>query len=185
MDNSSDEGSNSISSEPYVFHGDSDDDENDGLVSSSMLPFEHAKSLQIPINKLACDRHKYSGKIQSAEWSIPQAAILPLSTPKFVSSVGSLPREFDWALLESLPLSVKVRPNEILDTDQLAYTSIKEISSSPTCGKVVVNAAGVGLQRGYLHGSPANMQVNGTILEVQLVVLDIILRKCDHFCEWL
>lgn len=181
MDNPIDEESNSISSEPYVFHGDSDDDENDSLVSSSMPPFERAESLPIPIDRLAWDRHKYSEKPQSVEWSVPQAAILPFSTPRYVTSIEDLPKEVDWALLESLPLSVRVRPNAILDADQLAYTSIKGISSNPTCGRVVVNAARVELQRGYLHSSPVNIQVNGTILEVQLVVLDIVLRKCDHF----
>lgn len=180
IDDSSDAESSSISSEPYVFDPDSDDDESDGLFSSNLPPFEHVDSLPSPIDEIDCDRHQDSGSSLSVEWSVPQAAILSSSTPKYVSSMEDPLNGYDWALLDSLPLSVKMRPNAIFDADQLTHTPIGGISSTPACGRVAVSAAGVRSQHGYLHNSPVTMQVNGSILDVQLLILETILRKCHH-----
>lgn len=178
IDDSNDEESSSISSEPFVFDSDSDDNENDDLVDPNVLLFEHANTLPVPIDGLSCDRNTGSGSFLSVEWSVPQAAIFSLPHSKHLSSIEEPPNFFDWALLESLPLAVKVRPNAILDVDQRVYTPIEGISPSPACGRVVVSAASIEPQRGYLHNSPVTMQVEGSVLEVQLVVLESILRKC-------
>lgn len=177
LDDFNDEEGSSTSSEPFVFDGNSDENENDG---SNVPLFEQSDTLSISFCEPPHDRHKNSRSFSSMERSLPQAAILPLPTPTSILSSEDSLHGFDWALLESLPAAVITQPNAILDADQPAYTLIEGIVSGPVCGRVVVIAAGVGSQHGYLHSSPATMQVNGSVLDVQLITLESILRKCHH-----
>ena len=114
------------------------------------------------------------------EWSHLQAAILPLLTPKNVSSIEDSFNCFDWALLDSLPSAMITQPNAILDAAQTTFTPIEGIVSSLAYGTVVVIAADVGSQQEYPHNSPAKMQVDRSVLDVQLMILQIVLRKCHH-----
>lgn len=182
MDDFNDKESSSTSDEPFVFNGDSDDDENDDLVGLTVQHFEHTDTPPISIDEPAYDEHTISRSFLSMKWSFPQAAILPRSDPTNVSSIDNSLNDFDWALLESLPSSVNTLPNAISDADQATYALIEGIVSSPACGKVVIAAAGVGSQHGYLHNSSATMQVDRSVLDIQLVIMESILRKC-YYCR--
>lgn len=184
MNDSNDEESSSVFSESFVFDGDSDDDESDNPVSSDVALFEHTNTLPVSIDAFARDRHRDSRSFFSAEWSLPQPAIVPLLAPKNNSSIEGSLSGSDWALLESLPSAVIMRPNVILDADQTTFTPIEGIVSGLAYGRVVVNAPDVGLQHGYLHYSPAKMQVDRSVLDVQLVILEVIIRKCHHPREY-
>lgn len=175
-----DEDSSSVSSEPFVFTSDSDDDENDDLVSTTAPSFEHVDTLPSLVDRPAYDRHEVTRASSSIYWSAPQIAIIRLPTQTNGSSIDNFPDSFDWALLESLPSAVIMQHNAIFDAGKNECIPIKGILSSRACGKVVVAAAGVESHQGYLHDSPAAIQVNGSVLEVQLVVMNIILRKYHH-----
>ncbi|KAL8702651.1 MAG: hypothetical protein Q9201_004176 [Fulgogasparrea decipioides] len=173
----SDEDSSSTSMEPFVFNGDDETDtENDPTASTISL----SENAVVPLAHIDGSSHKqhesWGSSTPLTRWNIPQAAILPLSTVRHVSSAEDSFDDHDWALLETLPRAIRSRPNKIAHIDQRHDVLIDGTVSGPASGEVTIAIASIGPQLGYLHSSPATLRMGESALEVQLVVLERLLR---------
>lgn len=181
VEDSSDEESGTTSSEPFVFNDDDDGDANDDLTASTVSLGENADVASTPVDGPPHGQYKASRPLSpSMKWYLPQAALLPVSTPREVSSIEDPLNDHDWALLEMLPPAVISRPNKISHIDLHHDILIERTVSGPACGEVTITIADIGLQSGYLHSSPATMKVGESVLDVQLITLESTLRKF-HF----
>ena len=173
----SDEESGTISSEPFIFNDD-DGDVIDNLSASTMSLHEnsgvHSSSIDEPPHTQQEASRPF---LSSMKWYMPQAAVLPASTSIPVSSVEDPLYNHDWALLETLPPSVTSRPNKVAHNDLGHDILIDRTVSGPACGEVTISIAGIGPQAGYLHFSPATMKIDKSVLDVQLITLEQVLRK--------
>ena len=51
------------------------------------------------------------------------------------------------------------------------------MSPSSGQGEVYIKTADLGVQRGYLYASPGSLKLDSSIVDIQLIKLEIILRK--------
>ncbi|KAI4122715.1 MAG: hypothetical protein LQ338_005664, partial [Usnochroma carphineum] len=169
-----DEGNSTASSEPFVFNDDDDDRSDANRDSSASTSSVHEAGVLRPsIDARPYRRSEASRAFPSSMNSYPsQAAILPASSPAYVTPVDDLLIDHDWALLEALPHIVTSRPNKVAHIDQRRDSLIEGLVSGPACGEVTITTGGIGPQSGYLHSSPATMKVDTSVLEVQLITLE-------------
>ena len=183
VEDPSDEESSSVSSEPFVFNDDDDGDANDSTASTVSTVSCH-ENVDVPSTSIDGPPHKQHEISKpfspSTKRYLPQATILPVSSPRYVSSVEDPLNNYDWALLERLPPHVISRLNKIAHVDLRHDILIEGTVSGPVCGEVTITVAGLGPQLGYLHSSPATMKVDESVLEVQLITLERVLRMF-HF----
>lgn len=173
-----DEESSEASGEPFVFN-DYDDDISGDLSSASTVSLHSLADLSsTSIDDPTHGQHDISETFSSSvEWSQSFNVVVPLSTPQAASSFEEPLGDCDWALLRKLPQPIITLPNKIARIDS-SYDIIieKTVSGSPH-GEVTIIVAGIGEQLGYLHSSPATMKVDKSVLDVQLITLERILRK--------
>jgi len=177
-----DEESSEASSEPFVFND--DDDDREDLSSASALSFHSCSdlsstSIDDPTNGQRDISNTFS---PSVKWSQPYSAVIPLSIPPNALSFKEPLGDSDWALLEMLPHSVITLPNKIAHIDSRHDILVEKTVTGLAHGEVTIMAAFIGAQLGYLHSSPVTMKVNKSILNVQLITLEHILRK--FHLEW-
>lgn len=178
VEDPSDEESSTTSSEPFVFDDDDDGDANDNSTATTASLHGNADVPLTSIDGPPHRQHEFSRPFSPLmEWYLPQAAILPVSTPRHVSSVENPHNDYDWALLETLPPVMTSRPNKIAHIDLRHDILIDGTISGPACGEVTITIAGIGPQLGYLHSSPATMKVDESVLDVQLITTERVLRK--------
>lgn len=177
-EDSSDEGNSLTLHEPFVFNDSDDDEANEHPTPSTLSAGEDFDGPSSSVNGSPHRQYGTSRQFsQSVEWYLPQAAILPVSSPRHVSFVEDTLNDHDWALLEMLPPAVTSKPNKTTHNDLHHDMPIEETFSGPACGEVTITIADIGPRFGYLHCSPATMKINQTVLEVQLITLECVLRK--------
>ena len=181
MEDSEDEESSAASSEPFMFniHDDDDDDDryNDSTASSVSFS-ENAGGRSNSIDGPSQGQQDSSGALSSPmKWYVPRTAILPASVPVDVPAMDEQNGDPDWALLRTLPPAVTSLPNMIAHIDRRHDIPIQGTASSPANGEVAITIAGIGPQLGYLHSSLATMKVGESVLDVQLVTMERVLRK--------
>ena len=177
--NSPDEERSSVgSNEPFVFNGNDDNISNDDKTTSTLFLPKHMEEWPIEGDK---SPYKLQGRsdpcVPSTMWHVPHSAILPDSCPGQVSRVEDHPHDYDWQLLSSLSAAVKSRPNKVAHVDLCHNVLIEETVSSPASGEVIINIATSPPQLGFLHSSPAKLQIDKSVLDVQLITLEHVLRK--------
>lgn len=178
-EDSSDEGNSLTLHEPFIFNDSDDDEANECPTPSTVSVGEDFDGPSSSVNGSPHSQYETSRQFsQSVEWSVPQAAILLVSSTRHVSYVEDTPNDHDWALLEMLPPAVTSKPNRITHNDLHHDMPIEEICSGPACGEVTITIAGIGPRFGHLHCSPATMKIDQTVLEVQLIILECVLRRC-------
>jgi len=172
-----DDESSEASSEPFVFN-DYDDDISGDLSSASTVSLHSLADLSsTSIDDPTHGQHDISEAFSSSvEWSQSFDVVVPLSTPQAASSSEPL-GDCDWALLGMLPQPIITLPNKIARIDSSHDIIIERTVSGSPHGEVTIMVAGIGEQLGYLHSSPATMKVDESVLDVQLITLERILRK--------
>jgi hypothetical protein len=173
-----DEESSEASSEPFVFN-DYDDDISGDLSSASTVSLHSLADLSsTSIGDPTHGQHDISEAFSSSvEWSQSFNVVVPLSTLQAASSFEEPLGDCDWALLRMLPQPVITLPNKITRIDSSHDIIIERTVSGSAHGEVTIMVAGIGEQLGYLHSSPATMKVDKSVLDVQLITLERILRK--------
>jgi hypothetical protein len=179
------EESSEASSEPFIFND--DDDECGDLSSTSELSFHNRADLSLTsIEDPTHSQHNISKAFSpSVKWSQLYNAVIPLSIPKNALSFEEPLGDCDWALLEILPHSVITMPNKIAYIDSRRDILVERAVSGLTHGEVTILAAAIGVQLGCLHSSPVTMKVNESILNVQLITLEHILRKLSLIISYI
>lgn len=175
-EDSENEDTSSIFSEPFVFNDDNEDDANENTSTSSSY---HQKDANVPSTFM---NEIWRPPSPQAEWSLPQAADLSELPGLDLFGEEKAPTEHDWALLQKLPQSLVSKPNKVSYNDRRHDVLVEGIAPGPIGGAVVVLAANVGPQPGRLHSSPATMKIEKSILDVQLITLENVLRKPSAFC---
>ena len=107
-----------------------------------------------------------------------RAVIRSPPTSRAVSSVEELV-DYEWTLVEALQADVELRPNRIFFPNSKPNFLIEEMISSRAYGEVFVITICIDLQSASLHFSPMAMKVGASVLDVQLVILENVLRE---FC---
>lgn len=165
-----DEQSSEASSDPFIFNDDNDDDDLSSISTESSR--SHASTYSTPISSV-----KYKPCVHtidftpSVTWSPLSNTIIPKLSSRSAQSFVEPPRECDWALLDTLPRSIRTMPNKISCTGILVERTV----SGSFDGQVAI--IGAEIQAGYLHPSPVTMTVDRSVLHVRLITLDRVLRK--------
>ena len=187
MEDSEDEESSTASSEPFMFNindddGDDDDDDmNNDSTASSVSFSEKAGGRSNSIDGPSQGQQESSGAHSSPMmWYVPRTAVLPASVPVDVPVMDEQNGDPDWALLRTLPPVVTSLPNMIAHLDRRHNIPIQGTASSPANGEVTIIIAGIGPQLGYVHSSLATMKVGESVLDVQLVTMERVLRKLPN-----
>lgn len=177
-DDSSDEECSTTSSEPFIFNDNDNVDASDDFAAFTVSLHENA---DIPLASIDGPLHRQhialGSFLPSIKENLSVDVILPISTPKNIMSVESPHNFHDWALLQTLPLSVKSQPNKIAHINPRHDILIEGTADSSACGEVTIAIAGIGPRLGYLHSSSATMKVNESVLDVRLLTLERVLRK--------
>jgi hypothetical protein len=111
------------------------------------------------------------------EWTQSYDAILPSSNPPKTLSSEPPVADCDWALLKMAFHPITTLPNKISYTDPQQDILVERTTPGPSHGEVTMIIASIGLQLGFLHLSPVTMKVNSSVLNLQLITLEHILRK--------
>jgi hypothetical protein len=165
-----DEESSEASSDPFIFNDDDDDDDLSSISTESSQ--SHASICSTPISSLTHGQYVHTIDLTpSVTWPPLLNAIIPQSSSHNAQSFGEPPGEYDWALLDILPRSIRMMPNKVSSTDILVERTV----SGSFDGQVAI--IGAEIQAGYLHPSPVTMTVDKSVLHVRLITLDRILRK--------
>jgi hypothetical protein len=173
-----DDESSKSSEEPFVFN-DNDDDSLESLPRASTMSVygptdRFSTSTDDPTN----ERHDISKLFStSVKWSQPYNAIIPRSAPNNASSIEEPLGDCDWALLQWLPRSITELPNKIAHIDPRYDILVERTVSGPAYGEVTITVASIGSQLGFLNSSPASMKIEKSLLDVQLITLEHVLRK--------
>lgn len=172
----SDAESSTISSEPFVFNDDDCGAGDDSLASTTSL-YDNANVSLLSIAEPSDTQHEISAAIKpSMKWYTPRTAIIPVPTPRQISTIHPPLHDHDWALLKMLPQAVTSRLNKVAHIPPRHDILIEKTVSGPASGEVIISIASIGPRLGYLHSSPASMRVDESILDVQLIVLERVLR---------
>ncbi|KAL8956395.1 MAG: hypothetical protein Q9193_006084 [Seirophora villosa] len=174
-EDSEDEDTSSNFSEPFVFNDDNEDDANENTSTSSS---SHQKDANVPSTFM---NESWRPPSPQTESSLPQAAALSELPESDLFGEDEAPIEHDWALLQTLPQSLVSKPNKVSYNDRRHDVLVEGIAPGPIGGAIVVLAANVGPQPGRLHSSPATMKIEKSVLEVQLITLENVLRKPSAF----
>jgi hypothetical protein len=178
-----DEESSESSDEPFVFN----DDEDDSLGSvSSLGSLSSASTASMPglsppdFLATSTDDLAQGQNISKAFSPLvtePYDVVMPLPASQNVSSFEEPLQEYDWALVDVPPFSTTMLPNKIAHIDPRHDILIESTFSGSAHGEVTITIANIGAQLGYLHSSPVTLKVNESILDVQLIALEHVLRK--------
>ncbi|KAL9579727.1 MAG: hypothetical protein Q9203_006574 [Teloschistes exilis] len=181
-DNASSEISSIISSEPFIFNGDEDDDADGEDVNNDSVmirPLQNANGYLDSDNQTPYQSAEASILQEPLRWhaSPSQATVLPVSGVGDDEWDDGSQNDRDWALLLGLPLAVRSQPNKVAHKDPRDDYQITVTSSGPAAGEVVVATASIGPQIGQLHSAPAAMKVDQLVLNVQLITLEHVLPR--------
>lgn len=172
------------SEEIFVFNGHDDDDGTDGPSVLTVSLRENADALSTSTGGPLHGHHETLRPFRPlTNWHPRQTAIIPLHTPRHISSAEDLHHNHDWALLKTLPSAATSRPNKIAYVNPHCDVLIEGCISGLVCGEVTIIVAGIGPQSGSLLSSPGIMMVDGLILDVQLITLENVLREF-HLSPW-
>lgn len=182
--NLDDEDIRDASGELFVFN----DDENSRRSFASTSGGSLHDSADVPQNSINDTTHAQRDiskiNLSSVKWSQPYNAVVPLSTPNNPSSSEEPRGDGDWALLEMPPDSTIMLPNKVACIHPQHDAIVQKTVSGPAHGEITIAIAGIGVQLGCLHSSPVTLKVNESILDVQLITLEHILRKCRLYLPY-
>ncbi|KAL8626214.1 hypothetical protein Q9189_008101, partial [Teloschistes chrysophthalmus] len=179
-EDASDETSSMISSEPFIFNGDEDDDADADNVSSDSIvatPLQGANGFLEPTNQTTYQPAEESIFRESLGWHSPQATVLPDSGVGDDEWDDGYQNDRDWALLLGLPLALRSQNNKVAHDDPRDDIEITGTFCGPAAGKVVIATASIGPQPGQLHSAPATMKVDQFVLNAQLITLEHVLPR--------
>ena len=168
--------SSEMSNEPFIFN----DDDDDASDTSNVSPISFQEDADVSSTSISGPFYGQTDSLNafsSKDWIVSQFAIVPRCTPTDTSYINEPLEDYDWALLETLPPSVKTRPNKIAHINPRHDILIEEVASQLVDGEVTVIIASIGPQLGYLHSSPVTMKVEKAVLNVRLITLERALRK--------
>ena len=115
--------------------------------------------------------------LSSVEWSKPRGVILPSRGLRRNEFNKEAPRTGDWALLE-WPLRSTTTPlHDVIHSGYNGQPSLQTMSTGSRQGEVYIKTVDLGLQSGYLHASPGSLMLENSIIDVQLITLEVILRE--------
>ena len=171
-----DKASNTDSSDPFVFNDDPDDDDDDDSASSIASPTGAQMSLNYYRESKPEQENDWRSLLSCTSLSIPRSSVLQAHGFTHDPGIDALVVGHDWALIRDLPTSEVTLPNRIPNIHQLRDSHIKGTISSSSGGEVIITVAGMGPRLGYLHPSTGSMKVDKTLLDVQLVTLERVLR---------
>lgn len=176
-----DEVDSEVSSEPFVFN--EEDDTSSDRLSGISTPLHTDIDDSAVLSQIQPDNYHVS-PVSFVDWYIKGDVILPSGVKGLDATVEEPLNRYDWALLVGIPEAVKSRPNKVAYLDpHLAYldphpdVAIIDVAPNDAEGKVIVSITGIGPRVGCLHASSAGMKVGRVVFDVQLIILERILRK--------
>jgi hypothetical protein len=167
-----------VSDEPFVFNGDEDINiETLSRSSTTASRSSIASSSGPQTNTTSRVEHRISLISPSLNWSSPFDVIAPLDTINTIFDPGEAQELQDWALLRGLPTVIASLPNKISHVDSRHDVLVEEVASGLVYGEVTVTVAEIGAQLGHAQPSTAMLNINGKVMNVQLITLERVLRK--------